>query len=365
MLEVYRDDQYQVAPKTIGICLYRWFFSSDHDKRTVTKKNFISSPLCEIDITKHHDATLDIEPSQLRNKHDSNTTHVSPNDLEVVREENYNEGIAISVNSKPQEPDIQELADKDYKPVASYDASMDHPVKWDRKKGLDPKITIVCPTPWTTIDPYDVHIMKIKDEDHKIACSLRSFSQKHSGYFAKFTIFTMPTITGKSESWMAGWARSGLSLHFGLIVAHRLEILSWPLQRFILSKTSTALELYDQNNFPIPESPQVLCKCFQIWREEPLKFSLKFGMPSLDLEGHTTANRQSTQAFLKYLREIFKKSASADGKAMNSLNECQDNTMWAMDRKRVDNELGRIFAHRDCLLPQEKLNTMAEHSRPE
>ena len=364
MLEVYRDDQYQVAPKTIAVCLYRWIFTSGHDKRTVRNRNFISSPLREIDVAKHHGVTL-TEPSRLSNKHDSDTTLVPPNDSEVVRKENYNEGIAMSVNSKPHEPDIREWADKDHKGIASYNASMGYPVRWNRKEGLDPKITIVCPTPWTTIDPYDFHIQKVQYKDHEIACSLRSFSQKHSGYFAKFTIFTIPTIT---EKLMAGWARSGLSLHFGLIVAHELEILSWPLQRFILDKTSTALKLYEQTNFPLPENPQVLCNCFQIWREEPLKFSLKFGMPYLNLAGHTTTNRRNTQAFLEYLREIFKKSASENGKASNSSNEWQNDTMGAMgpmDRKRVDNDLGRIFAHKECLLPQEKLNTMAKHSRPE
>lgn len=362
MLEVYREDPYQVASKTIAVYFCRWI--SGHDKRIVKNRNFISSPICETDVAKHHGATL-TEPSRLSNRHDSHTTLVPQNDSEVVRKENYNQGIAFSVDSKPQEPEIQEWVDEDHKGIASYDAPMGYPVTWNRKKGRDPNIIIVCPTPWTTIDPYNFHIQKVQYEDHEIACSLRSFSQKHSGNFAKFAIFTMPTITGMLECWMAGWARSGLSLHFGLILAHELEILSWPLQRYILSKTSTALELYEQNNLPLPENPQDLCDCFQIWREEPLKFSLKFSMPYLDLEGHTTTNRHIAQAFLEHLGEIFKKSASADGKARNSSNEWQNDTMGAMDRKRVDNDLGRIFAHKECLLPHEILNMMAKHSRPE
>jgi hypothetical protein len=231
----------------------------------------------------------------------------------------------------------------------------------DQKDGLDENIKIMCPSPWTTIDPYDFHIQKVEYKNQATAWRLRSFSQEHSSHFAKYKIFSISTATGESK-WSAGWARSGLSLKFVLIVAHKLGILSSSLQRFIFSMTITALELYNQNGFPIPESPQILYDCFQIWREESLKFSLKFGMPYLAMEGHTTTNQEHTDAFMGYLEEIFRKWASSN--VVNSLGGCQDDTMERLERKTVDNDLSRNFAHKDIILPQEILNTIAERLKP-
>lgn len=350
MLEVYRDNQNQATPKTIGFCIYRWFVPRGYNGNPATKTKLISQPISSADVGEAHVTTLRTVPSQSKNLRDSNITLVTPSHQKQSRTKNHSEAITITRYAN-SEPLIQELAEID-------DAT--NSVIWDQKNGLVENIKIMCPNPWTTIDPYDVHVQKVDYKDHGRARRLRRLSQEQYSYFAKFKIFSISTTAGKPE-WLAGWARTGLSLNFVLIIAHKLEILSSSLQTFIISMTTTALELYNQNGFSIPESPQILCDCFQLWREEPLKFSLKFSMPYLAIEGHTTNNQQHTHTFLGYLEEMFRKWASA--KIVNPLNGCQDDTRVIWDRKRVDNDLSRIFAHKDIILPQETLNTMADRPK--
>jgi len=360
MLKVYNDDQNQATSKTIGSCLYRLLVPNTYNKKPVTKINMISQPILNADVGKSHVTTLHTVPSQSKSYRNSDIILVTPHYQEQSRLEDDSEALTIKqfAKTEPQMINIRELAEEDDKTAVMSDTSIDNSVTWDQKIGCDENINIVCPNPWTTIDPYDFHIQKVEYENHKIARRLRSFSQEHSSHFAMFKIFSRSTTTRESEHWMAGWARSGLSLNFVLMVAHKLKILSLPLRKFILSMVMTALELYNQNEFPIPGNPQFLCNCFQIWREEPSKFSLKFGMPYLAMEGHTTTNQQHTHAFLGFLEESFKKSIGTN--VVNSRAGCQEDTMKSLDRRRVDDELSRIFAHKDCFLPQEKLNTIAE-----
>lgn len=346
MLEVYRDDQIPGTTKSIALYLQELFSRSSRHQKARTAKNFISNPISNADFDGIHDVIRSTQPFQSRDNHVSAVTLVSP--------EYQNQRGGIATMSKCQELNIQDLADQDHQ----------KDVTWDQKAGPDPDITIICPSPWTPVDPYDFHVQELPDKDHEIALRLQNFTRNHNDHFAEFKILKIPTTTGKSDLRMAGWARSGFSLNFVLSLADTLEILSLPLQRFILSKTSTALELYDRYHFPVPQSSQVLCNCFQIWREEPLSFSLKFGMSYLDLEGSTAANQRHAQAFMRFLTEIFKKSAGPEGTSVNSADEFGDHAMMVMERKRVDSDLSRIFAQKDCIIPQEKLNTTAERRRP-
>lgn len=187
MLEVYGDNQNQATSKTIGFCLYRWFSPSGYNKNPVAKIKVISQPISNADVDEAHMTTL-----HTKKQRDSDITLVTQ----------HSETITITNN----EPQIQELAETNDRTSIMYDTSIDYSVTWDQKIGLDENIKIMCPNPWTTIDPYDVHIEKVEYKNHETARRLRSFSQEHSSHFAKFKIFSIPTKSGKSEHWMAGWA---------------------------------------------------------------------------------------------------------------------------------------------------------------